>query len=156
MGLASLKNIPITGYAIKAAGVAAAALVAYDAHSYGKIKGEEEAQNSKTNSLETASLNKLCYENPSIVQNKLRDKMFAYKADDNIFPFFNNLKGYIKGVGEMILNDAIPLGLAMGAILTPTKHAFVSKAFGLGLLVYGAAFVAEEFLGLGRKNRLSE
>lgn len=145
----------ITNILTKSLGAAAVGLVVYDAHNAGKIKAPMNEKTRKANRLEERYLDDMKLSSPSVVESAVKKRMFQYSLDENITPTYNNITGYFKGFGSMLVDHAIPLGLALGALLfggIKGKGVFgvVSKFCGAGLLVYGGMFLLREAFGVGK------
>ncbi len=65
--------------------------------------------------------------------------------------FFNSVIGYVKGFGESLVSNVVPLALTTATILT--KGA-VSKASAIGLAAYGTVDVAKNCFGVGKNHYL--
>lgn len=145
----SLKGRSVTTLIINAAGLAGIGAVAWDAHSHAKTKGAMMERKHKTDSLTSGFINNLSSDSSSAVKTIAKKRLFAYEADENVSGFFTNTKGYVTGLASMLLDDAIPLGLSLGAVMS---KGIISKGFGLGLIAYGGMFLAQEFFGMGKNH----
>lgn len=150
MGIISaFKNRSATTLLINAAGLAGIGAVALDVHSHAKTKGAMMERRHKTDSLTSNFINNLSSDSSSAVKTMAKKRLFAFEADENVSGFFTNVKGYATGLASMLLDDAIPLGLSLGAVIS---KGWLSKGFGVGLLAYGGIFLAQEFFGMGKNH----
>ena len=133
----------------KVAGGLGLALVAYDSHTAGKINGPAYEKSANTAAIEDAYLEHLKLGSPSATKSEFQKQLFKFKMDENISPFFSHIKGYFGGFCSMLVDNVIPLGLSLGALLS-RKGGLLSKAFGIGLVAYGGIFVMQEILGIGK------
>ena len=149
MGIVTaFKNTSITTLAIKAVGIAGLGAVAWDAHSAAKSKGSMSEKYYKTESLKKSYMNHSKADSASFVKDAAKKRMLAFETDENFSGFFTHIKGYVDGFASMALNDAVPLGLSLGALITP--KCWLSKAFGIGLIGYAGIFAAQEFFGVAK------
>ena len=144
-------NIP--KIASQALGVAGLGLVLHDSHTLGKIESAALQRKSGAEMGLTAYENTMMQNSPSVVQMEVKKKLSNTLMDENITEFFSGMSGYTKGFTRMLVDNVIPLGLSLGAVLA--KPAWASKAFGAGLLAYGLLFVVREGLGALKPNDLS-
>jgi len=141
----------ITTVLTKTVGVIGLGLVGYDAHVAGKIQSHAYAKNDKAESLTNHYLEEQKLDSPSVVRQHVKKGLFKYFLDENVSGFFTGIGGYIGGFTSMVVNNVIPFGLAVGAVLGKGKVGGVfSKFCGAGLLAYGAIFLAQELLGIGK------
>lgn len=146
--ISSLKSTSISTLAVKAAGLAGIGAIAWDAHSHAKAKGAMTERNEKTDSLTKSYMGQFKSDSASFVKDSVKKRLFAFEADENVSGFFTNLKGYVGGFASMLIDDVVPLGLSLGALVAP--KGLISKGFGLGLIAYGGVFLAQEFFGIGK------
>ncbi len=142
-------------YLAKAAGAAAVGMVAYDAHILGKLNADIYAQSREANRCSNAFNNTLYQTEPSLIQSKIKKKLFNFEMENNLFRLWNSAAGYISGFGEMLISGVVPLGLGLTALLTPLKHGKICKGAGIGLVAVGAIKLVRDIFGLGEKNPLN-
>ena len=151
MGIGSvIKNTSLTTLLIKAGGIVGVGAVLVDAHSSARVHGDMSEKRGKTDSLTASYLNNQRADSPSVIKDGLKKRMFRFEADENVSGIFSQIKGYVSGFASMVVDDIIPLGLSLGAVVCPKGLA--SKGFGIGLLAYGGLFVAQEFFGFGKRH----
>lgn len=143
-------GISLSTLAIKAAGLTGLGAVMYDAHKTAQHHGTMLEREHKTESLKHSYMNQFKADSSSYVKDAAKKKMFQFEADENITGAFTTTKGYAHGFATMLLDDAIPLGLSLGALISP--KGILSKGFGLGLIGYAGLFVAQEFFGFGKSH----
>lgn len=136
------------GFISKTAGIVGLGIVAYDSHKTGMHHSEVNVKETKAGSLSHHFMEDMSSESPSTAKMKLRETILNYRMDENISGFFTGIQGYAKGFGEMLIHNAIPFVLSLGAVCT--KGA-ASKFFGVGLLAYGGIILAQEIFGIGKQ-----
>lgn len=141
-------NIKFADILAKTAGIAGLGYVAYDSHLTAKIESGKMQKDIKSDSIENHYLNDMKSDNSSILQSTIKRRITDFYMDENISSPFTRVGGYIKGFSSMLVNNVVPLGLSVGAIIAP--KGIVSRMFGVGLLAYGGFFLAQEFLGIGK------
>lgn len=141
-------NIKIADILAKGAGIAGLGYVAYDSHLAAKIESTKNHKDIKSDAIENHYLSDMKSENSSVIQSKIKKRVTDFYMDENISDPFTRAAGYIKGFSSMLVNNVVPLGLSAGALIAP--KGIVSRMFGVGLLVYGGIFIAQEFLGIGK------
>ena len=143
-------------YLSKASGAAAIGMIAYDAHTYGKLQADVYSQSREADDCADAINNTLYLTEPSIIQSKIKKKLFNLESENNIGNIWNSAVGYLGGVGEMLVSGVIPLGLGITALLASVKkHGKLCKAAGIGLVAYGAIKFIRDTLGFSQKNPLN-
>lgn len=140
--------VSVTNILTKTLGYGTLALVAYDSHTLGKIEAASHPQKVKASELAGAYMHDLSQETPSVVQSKVKESIFKLRLNENISPFFTGIYGYCKGFGKMLVNNVVPLGLALGTVV---KNPF-SKFFGIGLAIYGGIYLIQNAFGIGSKH----
>lgn len=135
-------------YLAKAAGVAALGIVGYDAHVIGKLQSDVTSQSIDADISMDLFENSQRLNSPSAVQGKIKDKIFKYHMGSNFLNFFNSAGGYFSGFGSMLVNDVVPLGLGLTALLAKNKKLAIGS--GIGLAVYGAFTFIKDSLGIGQ------
>lgn len=139
--------------ATKTLGVIGLGLVAYDSHIRGSEESHEFAKKIKADSITKHYLDEMSLENPSVVREEVKKQIFNYRLDENFSSFFTGIAGYCKGFTEMLVKNVIPFGLAVGTFIgSKGIRGGISKCCGLGLLVYGGIFLAQEIFGIGKTN----
>lgn len=146
-------NANVGKYLIKGVGAVGLGLVLYDAHTLGKIESASYSKNRAAINSVGPYTNTLSQDNGSIIQSRVKKRASNFMMDENITRFFNGAIGYFKGVGTMLVDHVVPLGLALGTLLTKGK---TSKVFGFGLLAYGGYFFLNQVLGLFKPNELTK
>lgn len=151
-----LTGIKASNVLAKAAGVTALALVAYDSHHFGKEKANEVEKEVKSDSLEDQMFNNMKLDSPSVVKASVKNKIFHLKTDEVLTGPFVRFKGYCEGFGEMCINHAIPLVLALGTMVGGIKSGGikggVSKLSALGLAAYAGTYLISEGFGGVKKH----
>lgn len=139
----------------KTAGAVSLGLIAYDAHTVGKVKGIAYEKNWKAEELNKLHERTLKIDSPSATKLAVRKGMFRVFLDENVTGFFTTLKGYFSGFGSMVINNIIPFGLALGALFIGSKgiRGVISKFCGVGLLAYGGIFLLKEIFGIGKDKK---
>lgn len=139
----------------KSLGAATVGLIFYDAHHAGKITAPMNEKRHKADRLEERYLDDMKQSSPSVVEAAVKKKIFQYSLDENITPTYNNLTGYLKGFGSMLVSHMVPLVLALGTlafggIRDKGAGGFATKFCGLGLIAYGGIFLLREAFGIGK------
>lgn len=143
-------------YLAKAAGAAAVGLVGYDAHTVGKLNADTYAQTKMADYCSNAYDNSMYLTEPSIVQSKLKDKLFHMRMETNIGNLFNTAAGYFSGAIKMLVSNVIPLGLGLTALFgSIKKHPAIVKWSGIGVAAYAGVKFVRDICGLGQKNHLN-
>lgn len=153
-------------YAIKAAGVAGAGLLAYDAHKRGVGQAEIQKNKKKFEALDYYWDNSRNMPSASHVNAKLKDKLFDLELRNNLRNFVNKGIGYVSGFCNMVAEDIVPWGLSAAAIflkgskkvpaptaLDPSAVKTVmtnrSKVAAIGLGAYALYAFAKNVCGFG-------
>lgn len=143
-------------YFAKVAGAAAVALVVSDAHVIGKLTADTYSLQKEADRASTVAHNMRYLSEPSTIQSNLKKKVFNLEMENNTFKFFNSAIGYFKGLGEMLVSGAVPLGLGLAALIaSPSKHGKLCKAAGWGLAAYAGIKLFKDILGIGNSNPLN-
>lgn len=149
------RKFNLAGGLAKATGCVGLAAIAYDAHKLGQVRAGEQRRSAIADSgldayMDSKSLNK-----PSVLMSKAQNKRFDMEMKGHLFNgvrnFFNSAVGYVKGVGESLVSNVVPLALTTLTLLT--KGA-VSKASAIGLAAYGTVDVAKNCFGAGKEHYL--
>ena len=143
----------VSGVIAKGIGAVGLGLVLYDAHTLGKIESSSYQKKCAANLVAGPFANTMMQESPSILESKAKKGFSNYMMEENMSGFFTSIGGYFKGVGSMLVSHVVPLALSIGALATP-RNSFASKAFGFGLLAYGAIFMGREVMGIGKPKEL--
>lgn len=147
----------VTKYAIKAAGVAGAGILLYDAHKEGVRISDIQARKANSDAALDWFDNTRNLHQPSTVNMKLKDKLFNWELTNNIRAFFNSGIGYVKGFAGMMLTDVVPWALTAAALVTKgpsaTHKGTAAKASGIGLGLYALYAFAKNVCGLGVSQR---
>jgi hypothetical protein len=143
----------VTKYAIKAAGLAGAGMLLYDAHKEGKRVADYTVKKRNADAALDWFDNTRNLHQPSHINMKLKDKIFNLELQNNVREFFNTGIGYVKGFGSMMLYDVVPWALSAAALLTKgpsaTCKGTMAKASGIGLGLYAIYAFAKNVCGLG-------
>ncbi|MCM1265539.1 MAG: hypothetical protein NC200_04995 [Candidatus Gastranaerophilales bacterium] len=147
----------VTKYAIKAAGVAGAGILLYDAHKEGKRIADITARKANSDAALDWFDNTRNLHQPSAVNMKLKDKLFDLELTNNLRGFVNSGIGYVKGFVGMMFSDTVPWALSAAALLTKGPSAAhkgtAAKASGIGLGLYALYAFAKNVCGLGVSQR---
>ena len=139
---------------IRTAGVVGAGAVLYDAHKRGVYQAKVYADKKDAEAAERWLDKSRVMTKPSSIMAKLKNKLFEFEIKHNFRHFFNSGIGYLKGFGQMIFEDVIPLGLSVGALVakapSATSKGIVSIASAAGLGAYGLYQFVKEVCGVGR------
>ena len=141
-------------YLAKGAGLVALGVVAKDAHTLGKINSEVYAQTQDAKACRDSYINSMFLADPSITTSKAKNFLFDWQVQDNTRHFVNSAIGYFAGMGSMLVNSVVPLGLGLGALLA--KNNKVAGGFGIGLAAYGVVKFCKDVLGFGHSNDLNK
>ena len=139
---------------IKTAGVIGAGMVLYDVHKRGMYQSKVYADKKDEEAAERWLDKSRTMSKPSSIMAKLKNKLFEFEIRHNFRHFFNAGIGYMKGVGQMLFEDVVPLGLSIGALVAKAPSA-TSKGIGAiasvaGLGAYGLYQFVKEICGVGR------
>ncbi len=129
-------------------GFAGLGAILYDSHGAGKYASVMQEKNHKSEMMQKDFFNSMSLDSPSHVKAATKKRIFQFFADENFTGFFTTITGYCKGFSSMLVNNVIPLGLALGTVLAP--KGIISKCFGAGLLAYGGIFLLQEIFGIGK------
>lgn len=141
-----------TKYLAKGTGLAALGMVAYDAHTWGKIQSDVYAKSRDADACMRAFNNTQYLSEPSATTAALKKGVYHLETDSNARHFVNSGIGYFKGFGSMLINKVIPFGLGIGALFGKGK---TSKGCAIGLGVYGLVKLFKDVLGFGHYNDLN-
>ena len=150
--LTSVKS-NFTKYLAKGAGIAALGIIAYDSHIVGKLQSDVYAKSRDAKACIQSFNNTQYLSSPSVTTSKLKKRVFNWEVESNVRNFFNSAIGYFKGFGSMLVENVVPLGLGLGALLGKGKWA---KGSAIGLGVYAVVKFFKDILGLGHYNDLNQ
>ncbi len=142
-----------TKYLARGAGVAALGLIAYDSHIVGKLQSDVYSKSRDANAVMRSFNNTQYLSSPSMTTSHLKKGIFHWEVNNNFRTFINSAIGYFKGFGSMLVDNVIPLGLGLGALLGKNKW---SKGSAIGLAIYGAVKICTDLLGFGHYSDLNK
>lgn len=143
-------------YLAKVAGATAVGMVAYDAHVIGKLKADTYAQTAEANRTATKANDMLYLSEPSVIQSKIKKKLFNIELENNFLNLFNSARGYFSGFGEMLISGVVPVGLGLTALLSGVKkHGKICIAAGIGLATYGCIKLVRDIFRFGAPDPLN-
>lgn len=138
----------------KTAGAISLGLIAYDAHTVGRVKGIAFEKNWKADELNKLHERNLKIDSPSATKLAIRKNIFRVFLDENVTGFFTTLAGYFGGFFSMVIDNIIPFGLALGTFIgSKGPRGVISKFCGAGLLAYGGIFLLKEIFGIGKDKK---
>lgn len=140
--VSSFKNIKFADVLAKTAGIAGLAYVAYDSHKAAGVEATKVRKDMKSDLIADHYLSDMKLDSPSVVKSNIKKRITEFALDENISSPFTAAGGYIKGFSSMLVNNVVPLGLSVGALIAP--KGILSRLFGVGLLAYGGLFLAQE------------
>lgn len=150
-----MSGINFTAGLAKATGYVGLAAIAYDAHKLGQVRAGEQRRSAIADSGLDAYMDSKTLDRPSVLMSKAQNKRFDMEMKGYLFNgvrnFFNSVVGYVKGFGESLVTNVVPLALTTAAVLT--KGA-ASKAAAIGLAAYGTVDVAKNCFGAGKEHYL--
>lgn len=133
-------------YLAKGVGVAALGCVAYDSHYIGKLQADIYASEKDAKSAAYYLNNSMYLNSMSKIEEGIRNKAYTMDLDQGYKRFFNSGIGYVKGFCSMLIDNVIPLGLGLGALITKGK---LSKGCAGALGVYAGYQLIKNFFGWG-------
>lgn len=136
-------------YGIKAAGIAGIGMCLYDAHDEGKRYAKIRSTRAENDAADFWFENSRNLVTPSKINSKLKDKIFNIEITHNFRKFVNKGIGYVQGFTKSLVEDLIPIGLAVAAVVTKGKVA--PKVAGGALGAYAAFAFMKNVLGVGVK-----
>lgn len=150
-----MSGINFTAGLAKATGYVGLAAIAYDAHKLGQVRAGEQRRSAIADSGLDAYMDSKTLDRPSVLMSKAQNKRFDMEMKGHLFNgvrnFFNSVVGYVKGFGESLVTNVVPLALTTAAVLI--KGA-ASKAAAIGLAAYGTVDVAKNCFGAGKEHYL--
>ena len=141
----------VSTLAVKGMGLAALGVVAYDANYVGKMQSDLYASSRDAKTTAYYLNNSMYMSGMSKFTEKIKNWSFTTELDQTYKRFFNEGIGYIKGFTAVLVNQIIPFGLGIGALLAKKP---ISNACAGGLAVYGCVKFIRNFFGLGTPNTL--
>lgn len=152
---ANAKKFNFGNAVAKTTGYVGLAAVVYDAHKLGKVRAGENRREAIATAGLDAYMDSKQLNKPSCLMSELQNKRFDMEMKGKLFNgvrnFFNSAKGYVKGVGESLVSNVVPLALSAVTILTKGK---ASKVAATALATYGAVDVARNAFGVGKEHYL--
>ncbi len=142
----------IVKYLPKAVGIGALGVIAYDSHIVGKLQADVYAKSKDAEACMETFSNTQYLSTPSVTMSKLKDGVHQFELDSNWRHFANSAVGYFKGFGSMVVDNVVPFGLGLGALLGKGKW---SKASAVGLACYGVVSFLKDVMGFGHYNDLN-
>ncbi|MBO6088629.1 hypothetical protein J6P92_09865 [bacterium] len=142
----------IVKYLTRGAGIAALGIVAYDAHTLGKIQADSYPKRKDADACMDTFSNTQYLSSPSMTTAKMKNQVHKWEMDGNIRHFFNSAIGYFRGFGQMCINSVIPLGLGIGACF---GKGWWGKGSAIGLGLYAGLKFFKDVLGFGHYNDLN-
>ncbi|MFI3300786.1 MAG: hypothetical protein R3Y28_05130 [Candidatus Gastranaerophilales bacterium] len=140
-------------YIAKGIGAAAIGICGYDAHVMGKLQSDVYAQSNDANAMNKAFSNTMYLSNPSMSTDKMKKEVFRFEAESNYRNFFNSGIGYFKGLGSMLVRDAIPITMGLVAVMS---KGVMSKCSAIGLAAYAGVSFLKDGLGMGQNDPLNQ
>ncbi len=141
-------------YLAKAVGATTLGLIAYDSHVIGKLQSDVYAQSRDANVCMDLYETSQRLESPSMIQSKVKDKIYKYSLGSGFLHFINSGIGYFAGFGSMLVDSVVPLGLGLGALLAKNKKAAGTSAAGLG--IYALYSLVKDGFGIGNPKFLKK
>ena len=142
----------IIKYLPKGVGIAALGLVGYDAHILGKIQADSYSKQKDANACMRTFNNTQYLSSPSTTTSDAKGFVHKLEMDGNLRHFINSGIGYLKGVGQMLINEVVPFGLGLGAAFGKGLWA---KGSAIGLGIYAVIKLFKDVLGFGHYNDLN-
>lgn len=130
----------------KIAGTAAICLMSYDAHKSAVRRARENVKIGIADRLPDAYLHSRRLDETSYITSKLKDRVFTEDADGALSDKFNAVTGYLGGLFDQLISNIIPLGCAIGTLVTNKA----SKFFGIGLGLCGIKYLLSDVFDFGR------
>lgn len=134
-------------------GAGAVALTAYNAHVLGKLNADTYSRSREADRMADAAWNMSLQDEPNVIETKMKNKIFGFRLDNNLFMPINSAIGYVSGAVGSLVNNVVPLSLGLGAMLAKNKYVKIGSLIGLGL--YSGYKILHEGFGIGRPNRLN-
>ena len=141
-------------YLAKTAGVVALGCIARDAHTIGKLQADVTAQSRDANVSMDLFENTQRLDSPSLLKSEVKDKVFKYHLGSNFINFFNAGIGYVSGLTSMLVDNVVPLGLGLTALLA--KGNKLAKGSGIALAGYAIFSFIKDGLGIGSPKYLQK
>ena len=83
----------------------------------------------------------------------MKERVLRWELSHDIRGFFNSFTGYFKGFGNSLVNDVVPLGLGLTALLAKNKRIAKASAIGLGAVAIFSFF--KDGLGIGKSKQVT-
>ncbi len=141
-------------YLAKGAGLVGLGLVLRDAHTIGKLQSDVRAQSRDADISMDLYENSQRLDSPSLLKGEVKDKVMKWHLDSNIPSFFNSAIGYFSGLGSMLVESVVPLGLSAVALLAKGKKLACGSA--IALAAYAGFNFIKDGLGLGTTKYLKK
>lgn len=151
MSIGSVGN-KIVKYLPKAIGLGALGVIAYDSHVVGKLQADVYSKSRDAGACMETFSNTQYLPTPSATMSKMKESVHQYELDSNWRHFINSAVGYFKGFGSMVVDNVVPFGLGLGAVL---GKGLCSKASAIGLVGYGVVSFFKDIMGFGHYNDLN-
>ncbi len=134
-------------YLAKGVGVVGLGLILRDAHTIGKLQADVRSQSRDADISMDLYENSQRLDSPSLLKSEVKDKVMKWHMDSNVPSFFNSAIGYFSGLGSMLVECVVPLGLSAVALLAKGKKLACGSAIGLAAYA-GFNFIKDGF-GIG-------
>lgn len=130
----------------KVAGAIALCGIGYDANKSAVRRARENVKIGIADRLPDAFIKSRRLDETSYVTSKLKDKVFQEDVDGALSDKFNAVTGYLGGLFDQLISNIIPLGCAVGTLVTSKA----SKFFGIGLGLCGIKYLLSDVFDFGR------
>ena len=137
----------------KGIGIGALGVVAYDSHYVGKMQSDLYATEKDAASTGYYLNNAATLGSMSKTQEAIKNMAFDTELDQTYKRFFNEIIGYVKGFCSMLIENVVPFGLGLGALLAKGKAAKIC-AHGIG--IYAVYTFIKNFFGIGTPGGLNK
>lgn len=142
----------LTKCLVKGVGLAAIGVTAYDSHIMGNLQSDMYAKSKDADACAEAFNNTQYLSSPSQTTAKLKKGVMNVEMESNIRHFINSGIGYFKGFLSTMINNVVPLGLGIGALIGKGK---IAKGSAIGLGIYGVCKFFKDVMGFGHYNDLN-
>ncbi len=153
MGIISKIGKNVGNIAIRGTGLAALGITAYDAHVLGKIEADTYSRTNESDRLMSAAYESMYLDQPSAIMGKVKNKIFKFHTDNNVFMPIDAVIGYFRGFGDSCIKGIVPGILGLGALL---GGKISSRLSAIGLMLYAGFKVTNSFFGLNHSNELNK
>lgn len=130
----------------KVAGAAALCAIGYDANKSAVRRARENVKIGIADSLPDAYIKSRRLDETSYITSKLKDRIFEEDVDGTLADKFNAVTGYLGGLFDQLTSNIIPVGCAIGTLVTSKA----SKFFGIGLGLCAAKYLLSDVFDFGR------